>query len=71
MKKLHEYETPLTDGAERECVLDSQLLDFARDLERKLALCRDALREAISERNDSAMVEFICKEALSETEPKQ
>ena len=54
MKKLHEYETPLTDGAERECVLDSQLLDFARDLERKLALCRDALREAISERNDAA-----------------
>jgi len=31
-----------------------EALDFARDLERKLALCRDVLRELISERNDAA-----------------
>ena len=46
MKQLHEYETSLTD---KECGffdLDTAVSsDFARDLERKLAMCRDALRE--------------------------
>ena len=48
MKKLNEYETPITDISTiwgRTC-LDSHIyipVNRARDLERKLAMCRDAL----------------------------
>lgn len=49
MKNLEEYETPETDAelerSLRACHSYSCGPDFARDLERKLAMCRDALRE--------------------------
>lgn len=82
MKQLHEYDTPLTDEAEKECILDIQLLDFARDLERKLALCRDALKGVIENTPcsdpDCCDIAIKCEKArkcaikaLAATEPKQ
>ena len=85
MKQLHEYETPLTNEAEKDCVLDSHLLDFARDLERKLALCREALMGASIFWQSVALhygTEHLAKKAeddalklrdkaLAATEPKQ
>ena len=46
MKQLHEYETPLTNAAWAAWTYAGPgvRVDFARDLERKLALCRDALK---------------------------
>lgn len=59
MKQLNEYDTPLTDSVavdvfsrnggdwldiEKDSQGDYVLSDFSRDLERKLALCRDALK---------------------------
>ena len=90
MKQLHEYETPLTDEAE---IDNSHFADygsgpsgyvvgeFARGLERKLALCRDALKDisAIAEntaRNEedqitqNAIIEAAL-EAIEATEQKQ
>ena len=77
MKQLHEYETPLTDEAE---IDNSHFADygsgpsgyvvgeFARGLERKLAMCRDALEAchiALPDGDDTAW------NALAATEPKQ
>jgi hypothetical protein len=47
MKKLHEYKTPLTDEAWAAWPYAGPGVhaNFARDLERKLALATDALRE--------------------------
>lgn len=45
MTPLHEIPTPLTDAFYNDVrsVSAPSISDFARDLERKLALCRDAL----------------------------
>jgi len=56
MTAIHEYPTPLTDAAEKESIAAYENereagwppfpcdgYDHARDLERRLALCRDAL----------------------------
>ena len=52
MKPLHEYETPITDKAEKnigsECGQYSRYIvepDVARQLEQKLAACREALAD--------------------------
>ena len=46
MKKLNEYETPETDKACGFYDLDTAVdANFARDLERRLLMCRDALME--------------------------
>ena len=83
MKQLHEYETPLTNEAAQSYDFAQVCVsaNFARDLERKLALCRDALEEisAIAEntaRNEedqitqNAIIEAAL-EAIEATEPKQ
>ena len=60
MKQLNEYETPLTDAAEiryddiseRKFALNYFVLgDEVRFIERKLAMCRDALAEVVSNYN--------------------
>ena len=45
MKKLNEYETPETVKACNTVKNLSDFIAFAEDLERRLAMCRDALRE--------------------------
>lgn len=85
MKKLEEYETPLTDAEvkRRWELLKTTSIgnDFARDLERKLAMCRDALRNcrnALANRHAeqsyySSDVEealHISTKTLESTEPK-
>ena len=42
---LHEYPTPLTDGSERsESISGYVEADFARNLEQRLAVCRETLK---------------------------
>jgi len=47
MKNLNEYETPETDAKYTDDYYLNGYVDedFARSLERRLAMCRDALRE--------------------------
>jgi hypothetical protein len=84
MKQLHEYETPLTNNADKACALDIELLAFARDLERKLAMCREhieaieaASRVAFMVTTCPIMTDTLagigrrCQETLAATEPKQ
>ena len=82
MKQLHEYETRITDNEES---IDNgetrPLFDVMRDLERKLAMCRDALKEisAIAENTAANEEDQITQNAIIEsaleateaTEPKQ
>jgi hypothetical protein len=51
MKKLHEYKTPLTDEAWAAWPYAGPGVhaNFARDLERKLALAMDAMRQVMDD----------------------
>jgi len=78
---LNEYKTPLTDEfGETPIPTDDKYqpnypvalhawVDFARDLERKLALCRDALK-AIAETTKELKSYGKATRALAATEPK-
>ena len=79
MKQLHEYETPETDNAEKIYDYKEGMAVFARDLERRLAMCRDvlgALHKELRDRYLGRMPEEVqvaynnAREALAATEPK-
>lgn len=88
MKKLEEYSTPvsneasyarLTNHAGIKCKTetDSVSILVSRDLERKLAMCRDALREIAKygKEHDGCCpygcdTPYIATEAIKATEPK-
>jgi len=77
MKKLNEYETPETDAKYTDDYYLNGYVDedHARDLERRLAMCRDALRgllDCISETRgkDATEAVYNAQETLKETEPK-
>jgi len=77
MKNLNEYETPETDAIWKN---NGNILEHARDLERRLAMCRDALKELMpfvleTYYPECATSEFKsavenAKETLKETEQK-
>lgn len=75
MRPLDEYETPETDDEERSGYTYKMLLSHARNLERRLALCREVLK-SISEAEDfsggfiGAEHSQAAKEALEATKPK-
>ena len=78
MKPLNEYQTLETDAEERSGYTYKTLLKHARDLERRLALCRDALKEiqVYGKKHDGCCpygcdTPSIAENALEATEPKQ
>ena len=68
MTALHEYPTPRTDAQEEHewRHLATVPASYARDLERKLALCRDVLKLALSFSEDEHDRE-IFRKALDAT----
>ena len=81
MKNLNEYETPITDDLEYHTGQGVYVVNSvrSRDLERKLAMCRDALSEIAAFRtmksNDAGAVisedaKDIATEALDQTKLK-
>jgi len=59
---LSDYPTPLTDAALAEGLTADSAYAFMRDLERKLAMCRDALRSLRTSARisgDSGKLKFI------------
>lgn len=96
MKKLHEYETPISNeasfarwtnhaGIQCKTETDSVPVVVSRDLERKLAMCQDALREVYNdgkgsevfpkhphdhEQSDWVLRFKTVEETLKATEPK-
>jgi len=83
MKQLHEYETPESDELEQLLPLTGyHEMKIARNLERRLAACRDALQKATDEclwRSDSELplsaeksqeLYDLAVETLALTEPK-
>lgn len=82
MKKLNEYETPETDAKYTDDYYLNGYVDedHARDLERRLAMCRDALKELMpfvieTYYPECATSEFKsavenAQETLKATEPK-
>jgi len=81
MKNLNEYETPETVKACKTVKNLSDFIAFAEDLERRLAMCRDALRNcrnALAKRHseqsyyssDVTEALEISTQTLKATEPK-
>ncbi len=88
MKKLEEYETPETEKAmaileslgfkEKGWYATGKLAEHSRDLERKLAMCREALREIANTQATRANIGWMipadirddAEETFKATEPK-
>ena len=71
MKRLEEYETPESDIHSDSAIIRGThvfyvKLDKSRDLERRLAACREQLR-SIMESSSSTRIRHECKETLIHT----
>jgi len=75
MKQLHEYDTPLTDNEAITQEADGTILmrdwvdaDYARDLERRLAACREALERITIWSTENAILQ-LSRNTLALTAP--
>jgi hypothetical protein len=81
MKQLNEYDTPevnclvLTDAHKSEDYVPEsvyhRMIQQSRDLEQRLAACRDALAMINNGVMTAERIEIICTETLTLTAPKQ
>jgi hypothetical protein len=70
MKNLNEYETPETVKACKTVKNLSDFIAFAEDLERRLAMCRDALDYIANHSVIYRAHRGVAIETLKATEPK-
>jgi hypothetical protein len=74
MKQLHEYDTPETEAhpSRWQHGISAEFIhaDFARDLEQRLAACRDALAMINNTSPTIRQAQRICDKVLTLTAPK-